>query len=115
MQVKYRNIAFYLIVSIVTGGLFGLYWLYCLANDMHYGTNGKTSSGGAVLLLTIITCGIYGWYWLYKSGSELDAVRFNNGESMGHLGVLYLVLGVFGLGIVAYALMQDEINRYAQV
>ena len=31
----------------------------------------------------------------------------------GHLGILYLLLGIFGFGIISYALMQSELNKYA--
>ena len=52
-----------------------------------------------VLVFTIITCGIYGWYWLYKMGDRCDRIKGMNGSS----GILYLILGIFGLSIVATA------------
>lgn len=70
-------------------------------------------SGGMVLLLTIITCGLYGWYWLYRCGDALDQLRYSQGERAGYLGILYLLLGIFSLGIISYALMQAELNSYA--
>ena len=71
-------------------------------------------SGGMVLLLSIVTCGIYGWYWLYVSGEALDQYSVSRGEmGGGHLGILYLLLGIFGFGIISYALMQSELNKYA--
>ena len=71
-------------------------------------------SGGLVLLLTIVTCGIYGWYWLYVSGEALDQYEISRGGmGGGHLGILYLLLGIFGFGIISYALMQSELNKYA--
>ena len=59
------------------------------------------------IVLSIVTCGIYGFYWAYKQGEKLDRAENNNSSS----GVLYLVLTFFGLGIVAYALMQDRLNK----
>ena len=64
-------------------------------------------SGGMVLVFTIITCGIYGWYWLYKMGDRCDRIKGMNGSS----GILYLILGIFGLSIVSYCLIQDTINK----
>ena len=60
-----------------------------------------------VIFLMIVTFGIYGLYWLYKMGQKCDYIRQVNGSS----GVLYLILGIFGLGIVADALIQDTINK----
>ena len=38
---------------------------------------------------------------------ETDQIKGVNGSS----GILYLILGIFGLGIVSYCLMQDTINK----
>ena len=48
-----------------------------------------------------------GWYWMYKMGEKCDQIKGVNGSS----GILYLILGIFGLGIVSYCLMQDTINK----
>lgn len=111
---KSKNIGLCILFSIITCGIYGLYWLVCLANDVNLAAKrpGGTS-GGVVLLLTIVTCGIYGWYWLYKSGEALDLVRRDRGEPTGSLAILYLVLGILGFGIISYALMQSELNKYA--
>lgn len=57
---------------------------------------------------------IYGWYWLYVSGEALEQYEVSRGGmGGGHLGILYLLLGIFGFGIISYALMQSELNKYA--
>ena len=43
----------------------------------------------------------------------MDQLRYSQGERAGYLGILYLLLGVFSLGIISYALMQAELNSYA--
>lgn len=57
-----------IILSIVTFGIYGLYWLYCLASDINTLTGEEDSSGFKVLILSIITLGLYELYWLYKVG-----------------------------------------------
>jgi len=37
----------------------------------------------------------------------------NQGQAQGHLGILYLLLAIFGFSIISYALLQSEINEYA--
>ena len=66
-----------------------------------------------MLLLSIVTCNIYGLYWLYRAGDDLDRQRVNQGQAAGHLGILYLLLAIFGFSIISYALMQSELNEYA--
>lgn len=112
--IKKRNIALYLILSIVTCGLFGLYWEYVLVNDTNTATgNTEGKNGIVVILLNLITCGIFWWVWVYKAGEGLDAVKVKNGGQGGNRGILYLVLSIFGLGIVAVALIQNELNELA--
>lgn len=106
-----RNIALCIVLSIITCGIYGIYWMYVLNEEIN-GLSGEQNAtgGGLVILFTIITCGIYGWYWLYKMGERADRIKESMGRPGSSSGVLYLVLGIFGLGIVAYAMMQDTIN-----
>ena len=112
-MIKERNIAVCIILTIVTCGIYGLYWIICLNNDANTASNTFGTSGGMVLLLTIVTCGIYGWYWVFKQGEKIDAAKKSRGMDSSNSGILYLILCIFGLGIVAYALMQNELNKLA--
>ena len=67
-----RSIPMCIILSIVTFGIYGLYWLYCLASDVNTLTGEENSSGFKVLILSIITLGLYELYWLYKVGERLS-------------------------------------------
>ena len=63
------------------------------------------------IILSIVTCGIYGIYWMYKMGERLDTLYVQMGMPAQSRGILYIVLDVVGLGIIAYALMQDSLNK----
>ena len=67
------------------------------------------------ILLSLITCGIYGIYWAYKMGEKLDNSRVRNGVPGRSFPILFLILSLVGLQIVAWAIMQDELNRYSPV
>lgn len=108
-RIKQRNIVLCIIFSIITCGIYSIYWMIVL-NDDTKSLSGdfNAASGGLVLLFTIITCGIYGIYWLYKLGQRVDNIKKNQN---GSTGLLFLILGIFGLGIVAYAIAQDAVNN----
>ena len=112
-MVQHRNIAVCIILSIITCGIYGLYWYYSLANDINWvsGHNDDTS-GGMVLLLTILTCNIYGLYWMYRAGCKIDEARQARNYSSQNNGIVYLILSLFGFSIVSYALMQNELNNF---
>lgn len=103
-----RNIVLCIIFSIITCGIYGIYWMIKMNDEVNAlaGEPGATT-GGMVFLFTLITCGIYGWYWLYKMGERCDRIKNMNGSS----NVLYLILGIVGLSIVSYCLIQDTINK----
>lgn len=109
-MIKERNIAVCIILSLVTCGIYGLYWFVCLTDETNAAANVQETSGGLALLLTIITCGIYGLYWAYKCGEKLDMAKEQRGLPSGNGGILYLLLFIFG-GIIAYALIQNELNK----
>lgn len=113
--VKNRSVALCIVLSIVTCCIYGIYWMICLADDLNVasGRSGDTS-GAMVFLLSLITCGIYGWYWLYKCGEKVSYIQQRNtGVSDSSSGILYLILSIFGLAIVSYALIQSELNKVA--
>lgn len=112
--VQNRNIALCIILSLVTCGIYGLYWFVCLTNDTNTVANEEGTSGGLALVLTIVTCGIYGLYWAYKCGEKLDTAKTNRGLPAANGGILYLILCLFGLGIIVYALIQNELNKLAE-
>lgn len=114
VMIERRNIAVCIVLTLVTCGIYGIYWIVCLTDDVNTvsgDVNG--TSGGMVVLLTIVTCGIYGIYWAYKQGEKLDFTKNNRGIPSSNSGVLYLILQIFGFGIIAYALMQNELNKLA--
>ena len=112
-MIQQRNIAVCIILSIVTCGIYGIYWFICLNNDANTASNTFGTSGGVAFLLCIITCNIYGWYWAYQQGQKIDLAKMNRGLPGGSNGVVYLILTIFGLSIIAYALMQNELNQLA--
>lgn len=114
MGIRKRNVALAILFTLITCGIYGIYWLVCVADDVNLAAD-KTdgTSGGLVLLFTIITCGIYGLYWAYKTGEALDDLRVKRGLSSGSRSILYLVLNFLGLSIITYALIQSELNDIA--
>ena len=113
MPITKRNLATCIILSIVTCGIYSLYWFIVVTDDAKNVSNDVSgASGGTALLLSIVTCGIYGLYWAYKQGERLDNARYMRGiPGGGNSNILFLVLQIFGLGIVNYIIMQDALNK----
>lgn len=111
-MVQKREIALCIVFSLLTCGIYGIYWYVCLANDINTVSGVQGTSGGMVLLLTFVTCGIYGLFWAFSCGEKIDTAKQKRGMVSSNGGILYLLLYIFG-GIIAYALIQNEINNLA--
>ena len=103
-----RNIAVAIILSLVTCGIYSIYWFVVLTNETNQLAEPDGTSGGMAFLLTLVTCGIYGWYWAFKLGEKVDKIK---GNTNGSTNILFIILQIFGLGIVNYAIAQDAINK----
>ena len=110
-----RNIAVAIVLSIITCGIYAIYWFIVLTDDARL-TSGdqQAPSGGIAFLLTLVTCGIYGLYWAYRMGKTITTAESKNGIAPEDNSVLYLILQLVGLGIINYALMQNSLNAIAR-
>ncbi len=109
---KQRSIPLCVIYSIITCGIYAIYWLICVTEETRVVSDRYQTSGGMAFLFSLITCGIYGIYWGYKMGDALDDARTQHGEATGSLAIIFLILNLFGLSIVTLALIQNELNKY---
>lgn len=111
-MIRERNIALCIVFSIITCGIYGLYWFVVLTDDLkQLSGDHETASGVLALVFTIITCNIYGWYWAFKRGENIDHMKIQKGIPSSNSGLLFIILQLLGLGIVNYAVMQNEINQ----
>lgn len=106
-----KSIATAIILSIVTCGIYGLYWLYQINDSVAQASGIQRMSGGVVLLLEIITCGLYGIYWAYIMGKDMQEAQARRNMPITDNSILYLVLSIFGLQIVNLALIQNDLNN----
>lgn len=114
MRFENRNLAVSIILSLVTCGIYGLYWFYTIARDFE-AANTQSRIGispGVVLLLDIVTGNIFGIYAYYKWGKQTYEVASALGMPAEDKSTLYLVLGIF-IPIVAMALIQNDFNTWS--
>lgn len=107
-----RNIVVAVILTILTCGIYSIYWTVKLNDELLQMSNTEGTSGGMVILFTILTCGIYSYFWLWKMGACID--KINNKNSDLSTGILFLILAVFGFSFVNYIIAQSTINDHVE-
>ncbi len=112
-----RGIVSYIILTIITCGIYGYYFLYKIAHDANIACDGdgeNTSGLVAFVVLSFLTCGIYAYYWYYKLGNRLamNAPRYGmNFQENGTTILLWIILGSFLCGIGPLIAMNILINN----
>ena len=108
---RQRNLALCIIFSIITCGIYELYWIVCVTDDANeLSENPNYASGILALLLTIITFNIYGLYWAYQMGEKIDIAKQKRGRTSSNSGILYLILQLI-FPLIGLVLMQNEVNQ----
>ena len=94
-----RGLLGYIVLSILTCGIYSYYFIYTVARDVNTACAGDgKSTGGLVqfILLSILTCGIYSWWWQYSLGNRLAANAPRYGLSFTENGTTILLWLFFG-------------------
>lgn len=112
-----RGLFSYIILTIITCGIYGYYFLYKMASDVNIACegDGETTAGLLQLIvLSFITCGIYSWIWYYKLGNRLSNNAPRYGMTFQENGTTVLMWNLFGLvlcGIGSFVAMNILIKN----
>ena len=101
-MIKKRDIVTSIILSIITCGIYGIFWFISITDDV------RIASGD-------VTCGLYGFYWAYLMGKAMVQAKAKYNMPADDNAMLYVILQIFGLGIVTYCLVQSDLNRIAEI
>ena len=108
MAIKQRNIVVSILLTLITCGIYGIYWVIMLAKEA---VSVKDPADNAVLeILLMIFLPFVGMFLAEKKFSEGCAAR---GIAHSDNSILYLILGLLGLGIVGICMMQNDLNKLA--
>lgn len=113
-MVKQKNIAMCILFSIITCGIYGIYWFVCMTDDANEVAQVDETSGVLAFIFNLITCGIYGIYWAYKMGEKIDRAKQNRRIPSSNTGILFVILYLISCGLITYAIIQYELNRLAE-
>lgn len=104
-----RSIAACLLLTVVTCGLYDIYWQYrqmLSVNDMLGETKYRFWPW---LLLTLLTLGLYNVYHEYRLTADIARVTGREGR---HHGWIAAVLSAVGFSILVDAILQSRINAH---
>ena len=108
-----RNVALMLILSVVTCGLYSLYWIYAARTEFKQ-FSGYPDVNPALELLLCLICFPYTYFWIYKFSIDIARCQREHGKPGTDNSVINLLLTFFGLFIVSELIIQTQLNELAE-
>ncbi len=108
MAIKQRNIVTCVLLSIVTCGIYGIYWVIMLAREA-VSVKDPVDNGllEIVLMLFLPFLGIFLTEKKFAEGCAAKGIAHTDNS------IVYLILGLVGLGIVGTCMIQNDLNKLA--
>ncbi len=108
-----QSIGMSIFLTIITFGIYGIYWQYLLVKNTRVITQSEHSCVGEMLCLIFVP--FYSLYWWFTRGELVRNELSKRGYNPSSKGVVFLLLSIFGwsmvgLGVVAGAIMQHDFN-----
>lgn len=108
MKVTNRSIAKCIILTLITCGIYGIYWAYCVAKEAVsvYDANDSALTE-ALLMIFFIPVGAFLTEKKFAEGCQKNNIPHEDKS------ILYLIISFFGGGFISVALIQNELNKIA--
>jgi hypothetical protein len=100
-----------ILLSMVTCGIYGIYWFFKFTEEVNGGLGEKRISAGLYFFLSIICFPLY-FVWMYKLDQAIFEIRSRYGMPAKKNFVLWLVLMLLGVGSIVFMYqVQDQMNE----
>ena len=110
-MLKQRGVVEVILLTIITCGIYGIYWVYDTLNGMEQITGHQSSANSVVCLLLCIFFPSIGYLLFGMAADEqINIIKASRGIPAVDNKVMYMILGFF-LPIVLIPIVQDEINK----
>lgn len=105
-----RNPIMVVFLSIITCGIYTLFWMYSFASELKLYLSDETINPGVDLLFSIL-CFPYFYYWVYKYSKLVESAQEKAAMTKDDNATLNIILSIFGLGLVSMAILQSSANK----
>ncbi len=125
--VKERNPIVVVILSLVTCGIYWIWWMYKITDELKEATHDESLKPGMDLLLNLVTCMMWGLYTEYRHAQKIHQVIVladpNHKDQSQTVMILNIVTvvgawlgGMTGIcALIAQYIVQDEHNKLARM
>lgn len=108
IPINKRSVGKAIVLSIISFGIYSLYWEYLLVKNTKSIKHDNSSCTGEMLCLLFVP--FYSFYWWYTRGCLVKKEFSEHNYAASGNGIIYLVLCIFGLSFISMAIMQKDFN-----
>jgi hypothetical protein len=108
-----RGIAKELVLTMVTCGLYGMYWFYVTDDELARASGDPEISATKDLLLTFVTCGVWAIYCYYRNAKKCHELSTRYGLNRQDQSTTVVLTMALGVGFIGWYLLQVEYNALA--
>lgn len=103
-----RSVATVIILTIITCGIYGLYWVYVTAEALE--KEGQTGQMAPAIQLVLSLFWFGGLFVGMAADKNLNSIKARRGLPTTDNQVVYILIGLI-IPIVLYGIIQNEINQ----
>lgn len=111
-MVKNRSVATVIILSIVTCGIYGIYWYWCAIHELD--SAGKKSNMDPIIQFILLFFYVGGIIFAINASENINSIREQKGLPPKDDKVLWLILFII-FPIAGIGLVQNAMNEVADV
>lgn len=108
MNIKPRNIVVAILLTLITCGIYGIYWIIVMTREA-VSVKDPDDSGLLEIILMLVLPFVGVMLVEKKLAEGLVAKGFDHQDN----SILYLILCLIGLGIIPLCMIQNDLNKYA--
>lgn len=105
-----RNVGSCIILTIMTGGIFGIVWLVKICKDLGRLHGDENPVGSEVLLYLLVP--FYSVYWAYAKGKQMYEDSKKRGGNLTDRKYIYLFMNLMFMQLFTLGFIQTQLNMY---
>ena len=105
-----RNVGSCIILTIMTGGIFGIIWLVKICKDLGRLHGDENPVGSEVLMYLLVP--FYSVYWAYEKGKQMFVDSQKRGGKLTDRKYIYLFMNLMFMQLFTLGFIQTQLNMY---
>ncbi|MGL5973542.1 MAG: DUF4234 domain-containing protein [Oscillospiraceae bacterium] len=106
--IKKQSIVLSIFLSVITFGIYFIYWKYLLIKNVRVIKNNTANCTGEILCIIFIP--FYSFFWWFTMGEYINKEFRARSYNVLSNGISLLVIAFLGFSVISMSIMQNDFN-----